>query len=131
MPAILARTAKNHVVRGHRVTTPVRDALDRGLEAGVLEGLDLAAVVAHEVMVMVAARMSRLEACDPVAEIDPLHEPELVHAFERPVHARDPHAFTLRSNRVVDLLRRKAAVLLAEEHDDAPPCAAAAAACIA
>ena len=81
---------------------------------------------------MVAARMSRLEACDPVAEIDPLDEPELVDALERPVHARDPHARTLRcAHAVVDLLRRQAAVLLAEELDDAPPCAAAAAARLA
>jgi len=112
-------------MRGHRVPAPVSDALDRRLEARVLERLDLAAVVAHEVMVVVASRMSRLEACDPVPEIDPLHETEFVHAFEGPVHTRDPHAFTLRANRVVDLLRRQAAVLLAEDDDDAPSCAAA------
>ena len=67
----------------------------------------------------------------PNDEIDPLHESELVHGFERPVHARDPHASALRSNRIVELLRRQAAVLLAEEHDDAPSCSAAAAARIA
>ncbi len=82
-------------------------------------------------MVMVASRMSRFEPRDPVAEVDPLYESELVHAFERPVHARDSHAATLRSNRVVDLLRRQAAALLAEEHDDEPSCTAASTARIA
>ena len=81
---------------------------------------------------MVAARMSGLEARDAVAEVDPLDEPELVHALERPVHARDPDACRrCARTRVVDLLRREAAVLLAEELDDAPPRAAAAAARIA
>src|SRR6187200_2212496 len=126
--AIVARSAEDHLVRRHRVATSVRDALDRRLEAGVLERLDLPAVVADEVVVMIAPRVGRLEACDAVAEVDPLHEPERVHALECAVDARDSDAAAARAHFVVNLLRRQTAVLLAEELDDESPRAAAPAA---
>ena len=103
---------------GDRVPAPVRDALDRRLEPRVLERLDLAAVVAHEVVVVVASGVSGLETRDAVAEVDPLDEPELVHPVERSVHARDSDSTAARTRRVMDLLRGEAAVLLAEELDD-------------
>ena len=62
MPAILAGAAQHDVVRGHDVPASVCDALDRGLEGGILERLDLPAVVAHEVVVMVTTGVSRLES---------------------------------------------------------------------
>ena len=74
---------------GHLVAAAPGNPLERLLESGVLERLDLAAVVADEVVVMVAARIDRLEAGDPVAEVDPLYEPELVETFERAVDACD------------------------------------------
>src|SRR5262245_40399995 len=100
--AILARSAENHLVRRHRVAASVRDALDRRLEAGVFERLDLPTVVADEVVVMIAPRVGRLEPRDAVAEVDPLHEPERVHAFERAVDARDPDAAPASARFVVD-----------------------------
>jgi zinc transport system substrate-binding protein len=115
-------------VCGHRVAAAVGDSRDGGLERRILERLDLAAVVAHEVVMMVAAGVRRLEPGDAVAEVDPLDEPELRHALERPVHARDPDSASAGAHLVVDLLSRKAAVLLAEEFDDEPPCASAPAA---
>jgi zinc transport system substrate-binding protein len=127
---ILARSAEHDLVRGDRVAAPTGDARDRRLERRVLEWLDLPAVVTDEVM-MVALVMDRLEACDPVPEIDPLYEAELVHSLERPVHARDPDPRAARSQGVVDLLRRQAAVLLAEVFDHEAPCAAASPGCVA
>ena len=56
VPAILARPAQDDVVRRHDVAAPVGDPLDRGLERRILERLDLPAVVADEVVVVVAAR---------------------------------------------------------------------------
>ena len=108
------------------VAAPVRDALDCRLERRVLERLDLAAVVTHEVVVMVAADMCGLEPRDAVAEIDPLDEPELVKAVERAVDARDPDSPSACPHAVVDLLRGEAAVLFAEKLDDEPSRAAAA-----
>jgi zinc transport system substrate-binding protein len=118
--AILACPAQDDVVRGDGIAASVRDTLDRRLEACVLERLDLATVVAHEVVMVIAACVRRLEACDAVAEIDPLHESERVHPVERPVDGRDPDAAAARAHGTVDLLRREAAVLLAEELDDEP-----------
>jgi zinc transport system substrate-binding protein len=126
--AILARPAQNDVVRGDGVAAAVRHALDRRLEDGVLERLDLAAVVAHEVVMVIATRVGGLEARDPVSEIDALDESERVHSVERTVDARDPDATAACTDGVVDLLRREAAVLLAEELDDEAPRAAAPAA---
>ena len=118
MPAILARPAQDDVVRRHDVAAPVGDAFDGGLERRILERLNLSAVVTHEMVMVVAARMSGLVARDPVAKVDSLHEPELVHAVERAVHAGDPDPGTARTDAIVDLVRREATVLLAEELDD-------------
>ena len=104
------------------VAVPARDALERSLEGGVLEGLDLPAVVADEVVVMLAAGVSRLEARDAVAEIHALHEAQLVQALERSIDTRDPDARRPAAEVVVDLLRRDAAVLLSEELDHRATC---------
>lgn len=114
-----------------RISAAARDALDRRLERRILEGLDLPAVVAYEVVVMVAADVGRLEPGHAVPQVDPLDEPELVEPLERAVHARDADARSASAHAVVDLLRRQAAVLLAHELDDDPPGASAAAAQLA
>jgi hypothetical protein len=121
---------QDHIVRGHHVAASVGDALDRRLERGILEGLDLPAVVAHEVVVMVAAGVRGLEACEAVAEVDALDEPERVHALECAVDAREADAHPASSRLLVDLVCREATVLLAEQFDDDPASPAAAPACI-
>ena len=82
-------------MRSHLVAASPGDAVQRHLERVVLERLDLAAVVADEVVVMVAAWIDPLEAGDRIAEVHPLHEPELVEALERAVDAcdSDPRSF--------------------------------------
>jgi zinc transport system substrate-binding protein len=107
------------------VAAASRDSLERPLERGILERLDLPAVVAHEVVVMLPTRMGRLESRDAVAEIDALHETELVQALEGAIDARDPDSHLPRPHPLVDLLCRYAAVLGAEELDDRPPRSAA------
>ena len=57
---------------GHDVPATVGDPLDRRLERRVRERLDLAAVVAHEVVMMVAVRMGGLEPRHAVSEVDAL-----------------------------------------------------------
>jgi hypothetical protein len=79
-------------VGSDRVPASVGDPLDRRLERRVFERLDLAAVVAYEVVVMLASRMRGLEACDAIAEIDALDEAEPVEPLERPIHARGADA---------------------------------------
>jgi len=116
--AIFARATQHDIVRCHDVPAPVGDSLDRRLERGVLERLDLPAVVADEVVMMIAAGVGRLEARDPVSEVDSLDEPQVGHALERAVDACDPDPSATRADAIVDLVRREAAVLLAEELDD-------------
>ena len=61
-------------MRGDVVAPPAGNALERLLERRVLERLDLPAVAADEMVVMVAARVHALEARDPVFEVDALDE---------------------------------------------------------
>ena len=88
MATILARAPQDDVVRGDHVPAAVRDTLDRRLERRVLERLDLPAIVADEVVMVVPVRVRRLETGDAVPEVDPLHEPEFVHPVERAIDAR-------------------------------------------
>ena len=96
------------------------DVLERPLERVVGERLDLAAVVADEVVVMIASGVRGLVAGDAVADVDPLDEAEVGEAVEHAVDARDPDAPSLGADPVMDLLRRAAAGLAAEVLDDAP-----------
>jgi zinc transport system substrate-binding protein len=105
-------------VASDAVAATAGDALERRLERRVLERLDLAAVVADEVMVMLAARVGWLEPGHAVSEIDPLHEAELIQPFECPIDASDPNSALASTQAVVDLLRRDTAILPAEELDD-------------
>ncbi len=96
-----------------------RRLLQRPLEACVRERLDSPAIVADE-MVMVLARMGGLEAGDAVSEVDPLHELELDELVERAIDTRDPDPTPRFPNAVEDLLRRSTALLPAEMLDDGP-----------
>jgi hypothetical protein len=100
------------------------DPLQSPLERVVLERLDAAAVAADEVVVMVhAVRERRLEPCDAVADVDTLHEAELVERLQHAVNARDPDATATRTDAVEDLLRRLAARLSGEVLDHCAPSA--------
>lgn len=94
------------------------DLAQHALQLVVRERLDLAAVVADEVMVMLATRLDRFESGRPCADIDPLHEPIPSQLLERPVDARDPDSPSFVAQLVEDLLCREAAVLSAEQLDN-------------
>ena len=97
---------QHDLVRADPVVEPVRCSLERALEPGVRERLDLAAAVADEMVmvVMLAARVGGLEPGDPVADVDPQHEAKLYELVKRAVDARDPHASPSRADPVEDLL---------------------------
>lgn len=124
--AVAAGAAEDDVVCGDLIATAARDSLEGLLESGVLERLHLAAVVADEVVVMITSWVDALEAGDPVAQVDALHQAELVETVERAVHARNPDLRPLRARAVVDLLSGETAVLAAEQLDDDAAGAAAA-----
>ena len=97
------------------------DRLDRALERRVVERLDLAAVVADEVMVVLVPGAHRLVAGDAVAEVDALEQALLDEAVDRAVDAREPDRRAARGERLVDLLRAAAALLLVEVLDHGSP----------
>jgi hypothetical protein len=100
-----------------RVAVPARDPVNGPLEVEVVERIHLSAVAADEVVVMLTAGMSGLETCDPVAEVDPVHEAKVRELVEHPVDARDANRAALGTQPVEELLRRDAAVLGGEVRD--------------
>ena len=115
-----------------RVAEPGGRTREGALERRIGERLDLAAVVADEVMVVVAGvGVGGLEPRDAVPEIDALHESELDEGVERAVDARDADLATAADDPVVDLLRRAAARVQRKLVDDGASCAAAAQAGVA
>jgi hypothetical protein len=81
---------------GHRV--------DDVLEAIVAERLHLAAVPAHQMVVVVSVRLSCFVVRPTRAQLEPVNEPQLRERFEGAVHARDADTGTSLSDEVVDLL---------------------------
>ena len=79
---------------GDRVAGPAFDLAQGALELVVGERLDLAAVVADEMVVVLAVRVDRLEAGGAGADVDPLHEAVARQLLERAVDARDADAAT-------------------------------------
>lgn len=106
-----------------RVAPAAGNSLERRLEGRILERLDLPAVVADEMVVMLSIRVRGLEARDTVPEVDPLHEVKVGEAFESPIDARNADASGPSTEPVVDLLRRDTALLACEELDDRAPSA--------
>ena len=73
------------------------DAPERGLELVVGKGLDTAALVADEVVMVVVRDVDALVVRAPVAEVELLHEALLGEDVEHAVHACDPDLAALGS----------------------------------
>ncbi len=71
------------------VAEPASDTIDRALEPRVAERLDLAAVAADEVMVVVAVCGRGLVARDPVPRVDALHQAKVDEGVEGSIDGRD------------------------------------------
>lgn len=80
---------------GGRVAGLSLDLAQGVFEPFVLERLDLAAAVADEVVMMIAARVGRLEPGDRVADLNALNETLVGEQVENPVDARDPDGAAL------------------------------------
>jgi len=93
------------------------DTVERNFEPLVGERLHPPAVVADDVVVVLAVRSPRLEACRAGSEIDPLHEPHFHEHVERAVDAGEADGPTGGAGAVEHLLRRQAARFGTEETD--------------
>ena len=116
-PARGALAPQRHVVRVDRVVRPGREPLDRALEARVLERGHLAAALADDVVVVLAARADGLVARHALGGVHAPGEPQLVEQLERPVDARHAHVLAAPVQAVRDLLGGDAAAEVGERLD--------------
>jgi hypothetical protein len=107
-----------------RVTEPAGYAVDHALETRVAKRFDLAAVPADEMVMVGPACRSRLEARDPVAGVDALHEAKLDQRLQSAVHRRDADRPAGPTELVEDLLGAQTAVLPSKQFDYRPARAA-------
>jgi hypothetical protein len=112
--ALCARTAQDDVVPFDLVAGLGPDSIEGALEASVGERLDLSAVVADQVVVMLSAGQHRLVPSG-VGEVEPLNESQADKLVERAVDARDSDPPTFRAEQIDDLVRSQAALLLGEK----------------
>src|SRR6266540_3556804 len=108
-PATRALAAQSHVVRVDGVLHAARELLDRGLELAVLERRDLAAALADDVVVVIAARVDGLVAGDPLGRVDAAGQPEAIEQVERAVDRGDADVLAALVQAVRDLLGGDAA----------------------
>ncbi len=106
-------------MRGHGVAAPRFDVADHALEPLVRKRLDLAAVVADDVVVVMFVFPNGFEAHYAVAEVEPLHEPPFGENVEHAVDAREPDPLALRLQLAMNVLGSEAALLGLEELDHA------------
>jgi hypothetical protein len=92
---------------------------DRPLEPRIVERDQPAALLAHEMMVMLAAGDDLLESGLPVAHLDPLDQPVLNQQLERPVDRGPSGGAARRTQCILDLDRAERARLGGEQLDHA------------
>ena len=95
----------------------LREGVDRSLEPIVAKGFHPSAVAAHEVVMVIAARLRGLELCSAGAEIEAVDEPELRQGLERTVDARKSDSRSSQANLLMDRGRREAATLVGDDVD--------------
>lgn len=107
----------DYVVGADPVAKTTRDRVDGLLEPRVLERRDRPAAIADHMVVVVAVRERGLVSGGAVADLDSLHELQLVQQVQRPIHARQGGGSRTSAELLPDLLRGHAASLPGEEID--------------
>lgn len=108
-------------MRGDGIAGADLDGLDRPLEPSVVKRLELAAAVAHEVVMVAGTGARGLVASDAVADVDPHHGAAVDEGVDGPVHTGEADPRPAPGERLVDLLRAAAARLGAEVADHLGP----------
>ncbi len=97
---------------------PLWEADDGLLELGIVEGYEAPAVLAHQVMMVLALGLRALKARQPLPDHDPLDQSVLDEQLERPVDARTAGGRALDPQGVLDLDRAERARLVGQQVDD-------------
>jgi hypothetical protein len=92
---------QHDVVLVERVPAIAGHARERTLEGAVVEGLDLAARAADEVMVVLAPGKRRLEPAHAIGEVDAMNESQGGELVEDSIHGRDADGRPLGAKAVV------------------------------
>ena len=103
-PARRALAPQSDVVGVYHVIEPAGETLDRSLEVAVLERGDLAAALADQVVVVVAAGVDGLVAGDALRHVDAARQLQAIEQLEGPVDARHAHVLAALAEAVRDLL---------------------------
>src|ERR1700744_4251212 len=118
LAALLARAAQQHVVAVDGDAEPVLELVDGPPEAGVVEGDELTALGAEEVMVVLAAGLQRLKASLALTDEHALGEAALDQEIEGGLDAGAGDGPPVGAQPVLDLRRAQRAPLLAQQIDD-------------
>lgn len=117
---------QHDLVLGHSQWHPFAEAADGALEVGVGEWHDHAALVAHEVVMVLDVVAHPLVANHRLACLHALHEPQPLELVENAVDARTAdRALGLHSQRVLDLGGGQCTLLSSEQLEQCAPGAAA------
>jgi hypothetical protein len=96
---------QQNVVGSDAVAAAALGPVQGPLELGILERLDLPAIVADEMVVMIAAREETLEASSAPTELDPLQETPFRQEVEGAIDAGEPNPPPPRAQLIEDLER--------------------------
>ena len=97
---------------------PLRETVDGLLKLGIVEGHEAPAVLAHQVMMVLAVGVRALKARQPLPDDDPLDEPVIDQEVKRPVDARAAGWRPLYAQGVLDLDRAQSAGFVGQQVDD-------------
>jgi hypothetical protein len=104
-------------VLGDLEADPALQPSDRPLEPGVLERLDSAALLADDVVVVLAGRLDPLVARHATAHLEPVHQLQLLQLLQGPIDAGAADRLVRGAQPIVDLDRGHRTVLARQQLD--------------
>ena len=116
---------QHHIVVLDAHAEPLGQVVDRPLQSRIVERHELPALLAHKMMVVLAARLGPFEPRLPVADGHALDEPVLGQQIEHAIDARAAGRLALCPERILDLDRAQGARLPCQEVNDSLTGAAA------
>ena len=102
----------------HPDAQALRDAVYLAFESGIVEGDELAASLADQVVMVLSAGVDRLEAGLSRPDDHALDQPVLDEQLEHPIDARAAHRGSLGAQLVLDLHGAERARLAGQQLDD-------------
>lgn len=97
---------------------PPRETVDRAFQVGIVKRNQPPAAIAHEMVMMIAARVHALVARRAVSDLETIDQPPFTEQFKDPVDTRSADPLVAAAQLVLDLKRRQGAPLPGEQIDD-------------